>query len=1022
MHLRGDKPLFFATDLTNFLACRHLMALERLAAHKIAKRPFFDDPMLEILRERGLEHERAYVQRLAQSGMRVVEIDRASPSAFEETLSAMRDGADVVVQARLEHGAWAGWADVLLRVDGKSRFGPWRYEPVETKLAKETRGATLIQLCLYADLLAELQEAPPALLRVVVPDRNFEPECYRFDEFRAYFRLVRRNFEAEIAKPLSASVEAAVPYPEPVAHCEICNWYSVCDKRWTQDDHVSLVAGIRKAQRKELANWGVTTLAALAQVPLPLPRRPQRGSVAAFERVREQARLQLEARTSGKPAYELLPVEEEHGLAALPAPSPLDIFLDLEGDRQAENGGLDYLFGYVLRDAEGVLNYEALWALSPTEEKRAFERLIDLIVERRRRDPAMHVYHYAPYEPTAMKRLMGRYGTRADELDQLLRAKVFVDLYSVVRKGLRAGVDSYSIKKLEPFYGLAREVDLRQASRHLRAVEYAIARRDAASLTAEIREAVRSYNRDDCFSALGLRDWLERLRLEAERNRGEPIPRPAPPLSKPNEKLEDRLARIRAVSEALTAQLPVDRNRAQEAQWILAQLLEWHRREDKVDWWEFFRLNEMAEDELLDERAGIAGLQFERRLETTKRGVVVDRYQFPPQDTDFDEGDDGFEPGCEKPSSVAKVEAIDLEHRTIDLRKGVARADHHPTALFKQDKVSNPDAVNALLRLGEFVRDHGIDAPRFPPGCARPPAPAEPPARRWGDAAQTRGIDRGLRASGRPHPRWRCPRHPGTTRLRQDVHGRADDRRPRSRGEEGRRHRGQPQGDPEPLGRGCQGGRRRECSRSLHASCQRQVEDAERGDRRGDRPRKGCREDPEPRVRRRWRDRVGLVERGPRRSHRRPRRRRGGADVARERARLRSGREEPRASRGSAAARAAAEGKSPRGLGTLGSRIPPGGPRHDAGRTGALPGGDLAPSSVDLQLHLGAVLRGKAWPTSQPGRTGRVRPDPLRWDRPFLRSRCARGEPEQLTRGSRARRGDREEPRHGGRHLDEPSW
>ena len=91
--------------------------------------------------------------------------------------------------------------------------------------------------------------------------------------------------------------------------------------------------------------------------------------------------------------------------------------------------------------------YEALWAFSPAEEKMAFEQLIDMIVDRRVRDPGMHVYHYAPYEVTAMKRLMGRYGTRADELDQLLRAEVFVDLYGVVRKGLRAGVDSYSIKK-----------------------------------------------------------------------------------------------------------------------------------------------------------------------------------------------------------------------------------------------------------------------------------------------------------------------------------------------------------------------------------------------------------------------------------------------------------------------------------------------------------------------------------------------------------------------------------------------
>jgi len=178
-----------------------------------------------------------------------------------------------------------------------------------------------------------------------------------------------------------------------------------------------------------------------------------------------------------------------------------------------------------------------------------------------------------------------------------------------------------------------------------------------------------------------------------------------------NIKLEDRLAHIRAVSEALIAHLPVERSRDQEAQWVLAQILEWHRREDKVDWWEYFRLNEMAEDELLDEPAGIAGLVFERRLGTTKRGVVVDRYWFPPQDTEFDEKDEAFEPGYEKPAPIAKVDAIDLEHTTIDLRKGVARANHHPKALFKHDNVSNADAVNALLRLGEFVRDHGIDSP-----------------------------------------------------------------------------------------------------------------------------------------------------------------------------------------------------------------------------------------------------------------------------------------------------------------------
>jgi predicted RecB family nuclease len=709
--LRSDKPTFYASDLTNFVGCRHLTVLERLAAHKLVKRPFVDDPMLEMLRERGLAHEQEYVRRLARSGKRVVEIARSGASALDGTLAALHDGADVVVQARLESGGWAGWADVLLRVEGKSRFGAWKYEPVETKLAKATRGATLIQLCLYADLLTEMQGASPEILRVVVPERRFRPECYRYDEFGAYYRRIRRNFESEMTRPLPASAELAEPYPEPVDHCDVCNWYGECDKRWRKDDHVSLVAGIQKAQRKELASWGVTTLAGLAAVPLPFEQTPSRGSVGALERVREQARLQVEARTKGRPMYELLPLEKDQGLAALPVPSPGDIFLDLEGDRHAERGGLDYLFGYAFRDAARDMSYEAIWAMSPAEEKRAFEKLIDLIVDRRTADRGMHVFHYAPYEPTAMKRLMGRYGTRADELDDLLRAGVFVDLYAIVRRAVRAGVASYSIKRLEPFYGLARAIDLRKVSRHLRAVEYAVAKKESDCLTAEIREAVRSYNRDDCLSASELRAWLERLRLEAEERQGEPLPRPTLPTAKLEEAVDERLARIRAVAAALTAGLPLERHRIQEAQWILAHLLEWHRREDKVDWWEYYRLNHMTEAELLDDPSGVSGLTFERRLETTKRGVVVDRYRFPAQDADIDEGDDTYAPGSEKASTFAKVEAIDMEHRTLDLRKRAARVDLHPAAVFKHERVSNPEAAGALLRLGEFIRYHGIDSP-----------------------------------------------------------------------------------------------------------------------------------------------------------------------------------------------------------------------------------------------------------------------------------------------------------------------
>jgi len=167
--LENTRTLY-ATDLTHFLACRHRTALERLAADKVVKRPFFEDPLLEVLRERGLAHEQAYVRHLMEAGKRVVHIDKDADGAAAATVDAMAGGADAIVQARLEHGAWAGWADVLLKFEGRSRFGAWRYEPVETKLAAETRGATLVQLCLYADLLTEVQGVRPERLHVVVPE------------------------------------------------------------------------------------------------------------------------------------------------------------------------------------------------------------------------------------------------------------------------------------------------------------------------------------------------------------------------------------------------------------------------------------------------------------------------------------------------------------------------------------------------------------------------------------------------------------------------------------------------------------------------------------------------------------------------------------------------------------------------------------------------------------------------------------------------------------------------------------
>ena len=258
-----------------------------------------------------------------------------------------------------------------------------------------------------------------------------------------------------------------------------------------------------KIQINELKAHGVDTAEKLSAVPLPLPWKPDRGSVQAYNRVREQARIQVEARKSGIRSFELMPIETGFGLTRLPEPSAADIFLDLEGDPFVGEHGLEYLFGYVTEEAHGQFVHHHDWALTRADEKRAFERFVDFVMERWERHPDLHIYHYAPYEPGALKRLMGRYATREEEIDRMLRAGLFVDLYQVVRHALRASVESYSIKRLERFFGFERQTPLSEANSALARLESHLELGDTPAITDEMKSVVLAYNR-----RIAARRWL----------------------------------------------------------------------------------------------------------------------------------------------------------------------------------------------------------------------------------------------------------------------------------------------------------------------------------------------------------------------------------------------------------------------------------------------------------------------------------------------------------------------------------
>ena len=569
----------------NHLACRYLTELNTEVAEGALTAPGDRDPMLELLRQRGLAHEESYVQHLKESGCEITRISgvEVSQAAVEVTAEAMRSGSGIIVQAALAGGGWASRADILRRVDTPSDLGDWSYEVIDTKLARETKCGAILQLSLYSDLVGAIQGSQPEFMYVVAPWTGFEPQAYRMGDYSAYYRLVRNWLESSMGRN-----SRAANYPDPRQHCDICRWSRSCDARRRSDDHLSMVAGVTNLQMDELRGRGVGTIAKLASEPVPLSWRPNRGAAASYERVREQARVQVEGRSKGEPVYETLEIEDGVGLSMLPAPSPGDVFFDIEGDPFVGPGGLEYLFGYVAADDSGEQNFTGMWGLTPVDEKRNFEKFADWLMARWADHPDMHVYHFAPYEPGALKRLMGRYGTREEEVDQMLRGSLFVDLYRVVRGALRASVESYSIKELERFFGYERDIDLREANSALYGLAVPLELGDPDAIASEDKEVVEAYNRDDCFSTFHLRNWLEDIR-SALIDEGKVIRRPEPSDQHASESLTEWQEMIAELADRIAGDVPVseeDRDGEQQARWILANILDWHRREEKSVWWE----------------------------------------------------------------------------------------------------------------------------------------------------------------------------------------------------------------------------------------------------------------------------------------------------------------------------------------------------------------------------------------------------------------------------------------------------
>ena len=578
--------VYSASDLNNFLECRHLTELDRLVALGEKQRPTEVDPMTALIARKGEEHERHYLERLLAELQGEVEvIDRPAEhtiaglrEAEARTVRAMEKRVRYIYQATFFDGTFMGHADFLrLNTEKKSAHRDWSYEVIDTKLALHPKPYFLVQLCNYSEHLQRVQGTAPEFGYIVLG--SGEHARFRLADYAAYYRRLKRSF--------LESVETGEDvYPFECAHCVVCPWNAQCTMQRDEDDHLSLVAGIRRDQIAKLEKGGIHTLAQLAAAA----DRPKKMTEGTFERLQAQAHqqhLHRASRKNGSPQhfYEFRELSDElSGFAKLPKPDSGDIFFDIEGDPvYRADRGLEYLWGVYLPEED---SYRAFWGTDPSLERTAFEAFVDFVVQRRKEYPEAHVYHYASYEVSVLKRLMGRYGSREREVDDFLRQGVFIDLYPVVRQGLVISQPSYSIKKVEAFYGLQRETQVRGGDESIVMFESWLHDRDDAVL-----EDIRAYNEDDCRSTYRLREWLRVLRDELNAGLEKPIEWRAAPEVKPAEET-DQTDLEKSFLDSLPAPDSLSElrgwNDELRARWLLGNLLQFHRREQKPEWWKHF--------------------------------------------------------------------------------------------------------------------------------------------------------------------------------------------------------------------------------------------------------------------------------------------------------------------------------------------------------------------------------------------------------------------------------------------------
>ena len=612
MQKRTDGSMIFSpTDLTRYFESRFASWMDHYdklfentfgPLGKINRNP--PDSLLALLKDMGNQHEGSVVEQLGKTH-KILKIDGVGQSEkIEKTMKAMKEGADIIYQAALDTTNFFGYSDLLVKKEGASDFGRHYYVPYDVKLATEPNPTAILQLLTYCDMLNEIQGRCPDEIVVITKDGTHH--SYLVQNLFYYYLYFKNGFLG-FHKYFSPEDQ---PLPEKTN--EHWDWSIYAKRILHERDDVALTAKLRANHLQFLKEEGILTLTQLSEYTDSKIKGIPDDTLATLK---AQAKLQVESKNKRPPLFSVLNHTGRMGLAMLPERTDSDIFFDMEGYPLFGNSGLEYLYGFSDRSRD----YKTIWAYQPSDEGVAFKSFVDHIHEKWSNHQKMKVYHYGHYEPSTLKRLMGQHGICERKIDDLLRAEVFVDLFQVLKQAMLVGTYNYSLKSIEALYYPERETEISSGAES--AVEFSRWLRVGGDpTTSDFLKRIEAYNKDDCLSTLELEDFLRNIKIK---NGIIFVPSPS---SEGERKEEDPTSlkfqcseqSRRMIDSLIPTVLGLSFEESEISSFVCEQIaycLDFVRREDNPEWWDYFSKQDLSQDDLRDDPEALVDVSIVRRSE-----------------------------------------------------------------------------------------------------------------------------------------------------------------------------------------------------------------------------------------------------------------------------------------------------------------------------------------------------------------------------------------------------------------------